>query len=91
MGAGASFAHDLSLEFRFGRKQSFVSSVAGAQVGEAGRSIGNTGVARPWVGETQGWEGAPIHPRQRKKGQEMWMGSGGGLEERAEGEGSRTI
>ena len=75
---GAGFAHDLSLEFRFGRKQSFVSSVAGAQVGEAGgRSIGNVvGVARPWVGETQGWEGAPIHPRQRKKGQEMLMGSG---------------
>ena len=67
MGAGASFAHDLSLEFRFGRKQSFVSSVAGAQVGEAGRSIGNTGVARPWVGETQGWEGRPSTPASAKR------------------------
>ena len=33
-----SFAHDLSLEFRFGRKQSFVSGGAqGVRVGEVNR------------------------------------------------------
>ena len=38
MGAGASFAHDLSLEFRFGRKQSFVSGGAqGVRAGEVNR------------------------------------------------------
>ena len=61
MGAGASFAHDLSLEFRFGRKQSFVSSVAGAQVGEAGRSIGNTGGCKTLGGRNSGM-GRGAHP-----------------------------
>ena len=78
---GASFAHDLSLEFRFGRKQSFVSWVAGAQVGEAGRSIGNVGGL-----QDLGWEklrdGSP--PTQKETGDVdgQWRG---GLEERAEG------